>query len=131
MLTRSVLDAVCEIAPLVPVTVNDNAHGTVLVVVFIVRVDVPDPLIVGGLNPPLVIPVGNPDSLPTLSVTGPVKPLTGETVTVNVTLPPGATTCALGAATTEKSGVVGVTVIVRVGGLGSEFPLASMAVNDT
>jgi len=37
--------------------------------VFIVRVDEPPPEIVEGLKPPLVIPDGKPDSLPTLSVT--------------------------------------------------------------
>ena len=36
----------------------------------------------GGLKPPLVMPVGNPDSLPTLRLTGPLKPLIPVTETV-------------------------------------------------
>ncbi len=68
--------------PLAPVTVSDSAQGTVLVVVFIVSVEVPLPLIEAGLKPPLVIPVGNPDSLPTLRLTGLVKPLIPVTDTV-------------------------------------------------
>ena len=55
--------------------VSDSAHGMVLVVVAMVRVDDPEPLMVAGLKPWLVIPAGKPDSLPTLKVTGPVKPL--------------------------------------------------------
>jgi hypothetical protein len=52
--------------------------------VFIVRVDVPLPAIDDGLKPPLVIPVGNPDSLPTLRLTTPLNPLRGVTVTLKV-----------------------------------------------
>jgi hypothetical protein len=77
-----VLEAVWLRVPLVPVMVSDSAQGTVLVVVFIVSVAVPAPLMEGGLKPPLVIPVGNPDSLPTLRLTGPVKPLMAATETV-------------------------------------------------
>src|SRR5215831_10158636 len=80
--TNSVLEAVWRSVPLVPVMVSDNAQGTVPVVVFIVSVEVPVPLIEGGLNPPLVIPVGNPDSLPTLRLTGPLNPLMPVTETV-------------------------------------------------
>ena len=54
----------------------------------------------------------------------------GVTVTVNVVAWPGVTTCAGGLAAIEKSGVSGLTVIVRVGGLGSEFPSASMTVRE-
>ena len=49
---------------------------------FIVSVDVPDPLMVDGLNPPLVTPLGNAASLATLRLTGPLNPETGVTVTV-------------------------------------------------
>jgi hypothetical protein len=83
-----------------------------------------------GLKPPLVIPVGKPDSLPTLKFTVPVKPLRGVTVTVYVVSPPGTTSCAAGPTVMEKSGLVGSTVIVRVGGLGSELPVASITVSE-
>ena len=46
--------------------------------VCIVSVEEPPVLIDGGLKPPLVIPVGKPDSLPTLKFTVPVKPLRGR-----------------------------------------------------
>ena len=46
--------------PLVPVIVSDSAQGTVLVVVFMVSVEEPEPLIEAGLKPPLVIPLGSP-----------------------------------------------------------------------
>ena len=83
-----------------------------------------------GLKPALLTPVGNPDSLPTLSVTGPVKLLTGVTVTVKAAAPPGTTCCPAGPTMMEKSGLVGVTVILRVGGLGSELPLESISVSE-
>jgi hypothetical protein len=68
----------------VPVIVSDNAFGTALVVVFMVRVEVPPaPLIEAGLKPPLVMPVGNPDSLLTLSVTVPLNWLRAVTFTEN------------------------------------------------
>lgn len=82
--TSRVVEAVCVIVPLVPVIVSESAKGTVLVVVFMVSVDEPEPVIDAGLKPPLVTPVGKPDSLSTLSVTVPVKPLTGATATENV-----------------------------------------------
>src|SRR5260221_1801407 len=90
----------------------------------------PPVLIDAGLKPPLVIPVGKPDSLPTLKFTVPVKPLRGVTVTVYVVLPPGTTSCAAGPTVMEKSGLVGSTAIVRVGGLGSELPVASLIVSE-
>ena len=90
----------------------------------------PPVLIDAGLKPPLVIPVGKPDSLPTLKFTVPVKPLRGVTVTVYVVSPPGTTSCAAGPTVMEKSGLVGSTVIVRVGGLGSELPVASITVSE-
>jgi hypothetical protein len=95
-----------------------------------VSVEEPWLLIDAGLKPPLVIPVGKPDSLPTLKFTVPVKPLRGVTVTVYVVSPPGTTSCAVGPTVMEKSGLVGSTVIVRVGGLGSELPVASITVSE-
>ena len=73
---------------------------------------------------------GNPDSLPTLSVTGPVNPLNPDTVTVYVAVPPGVTSTAAGPAAMSKSGVAGFTVMVRVGGCGSELPLPSITVSE-
>jgi hypothetical protein len=57
----------------------------VLVVVFIVTVEVPPPPVIdAGLNPALVTPAGNPDSLVALRLTLPVNPLRGVTVTVKL-----------------------------------------------
>jgi len=98
--------------------------------VCIVSVEEPPIIIEAGLKPPLVIPVGKPDSLPTLKFTVPVKALRGVTVTVYVVDPPGTTSCAAGPAVMEKSGLVGSTVIVRVGGLGSELPVPSITVSE-
>ena len=98
--------------------------------VCIVSVEEPPVEIDAGLKPPLVMPVGKPDSLPTLKFTVPVKPLRGMTVTVYVVSPPGTTSCAAGPTVMEKSALVGRTVIVRVGGLGSELPVASMTVSE-
>src|SRR5262249_62388712 len=115
----------------VPVRVSDRAYGVALVVVFMVSVDDPAPAIEAGLNPPLVTPVGNPDSLPTPRLTVPVNPLMGVTVTVKVVDCPGTTSLAPdGFTAIEKSGVGGVTVIVRVGGLGSELPVLSITVSE-
>ena len=99
--------------------------------VCIVSVEEPPVEIDAGLKPPLVIPVGKPDSLPTLKFTVPVKPLRGVTVMVYVVSPPGTTSYAAGPTVMEKSGLVGSTVIVRVGGLGSELPVASITVSET
>jgi hypothetical protein len=98
--------------------------------VCIVSVEEPPVPIDAGLKPPLVIPVGKPDSLPTLKFTVPVKPLRGVTVTVYVVSLPGTTSWAAGTTVMEKSGLVGRTVIVRVGGLGSELPVASITVSE-
>ena len=49
---------------------------------FIVSVDEPEPVIVAGLNPPLVTPVGNGFSLETVRLTEPLNPATGVTETV-------------------------------------------------
>jgi hypothetical protein len=100
------------------------------VVVFMVSVEEPEPVIEAGLKPPLLMPLGNPDSLPTLRLTFPVNPVSGVTVTVNVVDCPGVTTLAGGLTAIEKSAVGGVTVIVRVGGLGSELPLESITVSE-
>ena len=116
--------------PAVPVTVRESAYGRALVVVFIVSLDEPLPVIKAGLKPPLVIPLGNPDSLPTVRLTFPLKPLTGVTVTVKAADPPGMTAFAVGLTEIEKSALGGNTVMVRDGGLGSELPLASITVND-
>ena len=130
-LTSSVVDPVCVSEPELPVTVNETAKGTVAVIVFIVSVELPLPLICDGLNPLLVTPVGKPDSLPTLSETGLVNPLSGVTVTVKAADCPGNTCVAAGPTAIEKSGVAGRTVIFRTGGLGSLFPELSIAVRDT
>lgn len=118
------------IEPDVPVTVSDRAYGAALVVVFIVRVDVPLPLIEVGLKPTFVIPVGNPDSLPTLRFTAPLNPDSGVTVTVKVVDCPGSTVFADGLTEMSKSALAGSTVMVRVGGLGSELPVASTSVRE-
>jgi hypothetical protein len=56
-----------------------------LVVVFMVSVEEPPlPAMDGGLKPPLVMPLGNPDSLPTLKLIDPTDPLIGVIVTVKV-----------------------------------------------
>ena len=98
--------------------------------VCIVSVEEPPTVIDGGLKPPLVMPAGKPDSLPTLKFTVPVKPLRGVTATVYVASPLGTTSCAAGLTVMSKSGLVGSTVIVRVGGFGSELPVASMTVSE-
>jgi hypothetical protein len=110
--------------------VSERAYGVAFVVVFIVSVDDPEAVIVDGLNPPLVTPLGNPFSLPTLRVTAPLNPLRDETVTVKLVDWPGMTSCEEGLTAIEKSALVGSTVIMRVGGLGSELPLLSITVSD-
>jgi hypothetical protein len=98
--------------------------------VCIVSAEEPPVMIDAGLKPPLVTALRKPDSLATLKFTVPVKPLRGTTVTVYVVNPPGNTSCTAGPTVMEKSGLVGSTVIVRVGGLGSEFPVASITVSE-
>jgi hypothetical protein len=112
------------------VIVRDRAHGIVPVVVFMVRIEDPDPPIESGLKPPLLTPAGKPFSLATLKLTGSLNPLSGETVTVKVLDPPGVTSCAGGLTAIEKSAAAGVTVMVRIGGLGSELPLGSITVSE-
>jgi len=49
---------------------------------------------------------------------------------VKVAESPGKTACDTGLTAIEKSALSGNTVIVRVGGLGSELPLLSITVSD-
>jgi len=116
--------------PLVPVIVSDRAKGTALVVVFIVSVDEPLPGIDAGANPPLVTPAGKPFSLLALKLTVPVNVLFGVTVTLKVVDCPGRIDCDVGPTVMSKSGLAGSTVIVCVGGLGSELPLESITVSE-
>jgi hypothetical protein len=103
----------------------------VLVVVFIVRVeDPPVPAIDDGLKPALVMPDGNPVSLPTLRLIAPTEPATDATATLKVVDWPGTTDFDEGLTAIEKSALGGRTVIVRVGGLGSELPLESITVSE-
>jgi hypothetical protein len=63
-----------------------------LELVFMVSVaEPPAPVIEVGLKPPLVMPLGKPDALPTLRPTTPLNPLRGVTVTVKVADWPGVT----------------------------------------
>lgn len=85
-----------------------------LVVLFIVNVEEPPvPAIDDGLKPPLVMPAGKPDSLPTLRPTAPIEPLTGVMVTLKVVDRPGTTGLDEGLTAIEKSALGGSTVIVR------------------
>lgn len=96
-----------------------------------VRTDVPDPPVMDdGEKPPFVIPVGNPPSVATLRLTVPVKAPSGVTSTVKCAACPGSTVSDDGVTSISKSGVDGVTVMKRVGGCGSEFPLASITVRE-
>src|SRR6516165_6966409 len=90
----------------------------------------PGPVLEDGVKPPLVISLGNPESLSTLRLTVSLKPLRAATVTVNMADWPGRTARDEGVTAIAKSGLGGSTVIVRVGGLGSEFPLPSITVSD-
>jgi hypothetical protein len=98
--------------------------------VFIVSVDEPAPVIDGGLKPPVVIPAGNADSLPTLRLTVPPNPLRADTETVKVADWPGTTVFDEGLTAIEKSALGGRTVTVRVGGLKSELPALSITVSE-
>src|SRR5690348_11791541 len=97
-------------APLVLVMVSERAYGVALVLVFMVSVEVPVPAIDGGLKPPLVMPLGNPDSLPTLRLVEPPNPLMGVTVTVKFLDWPGRTAPDEGLTVIEKSALGGSTV---------------------
>src|SRR4051794_12236791 len=89
--TSNVVEAVRKMVPVLPVIVSERAYGRAFVVVFRVRVEEPLPAIVGGLKPPLVMPAGNPASLPTERLTEPLNPLRGVTFTVKVVDWPGRT----------------------------------------
>ncbi len=128
--TSSVVDAAWTSEPEVPLTVSDSAYGTALVVVFIVRVDVPEPVIVGGLNPPTVTPAGKFPSVNALSVTVPVKPARAVIVTLNVADWPGWINRDCGSTAISKFAVAGRTLILRVGGLGSVLLFPSTSVRD-
>jgi hypothetical protein len=100
--------------------------------VLIVSVELPEPpVIVAGLKPPFETPVGKPASAATDRATFPVKPTRGVTVTVKAADWPGVTDRQSGVTSMSKSPLAGLTVMIRVGGLGSEFPLASIAVIET
>ena len=76
--TTRVAPTVCRVEPLVPVMVSAAVPVGVLPAVVMVRVEEPEPETEGGLNRPLA-PLGNPL---TASVTVPLKPPTGVTMTV-------------------------------------------------
>jgi hypothetical protein len=120
--TFSVTVAECMIEPLVPVTVIVEAPNNVLADAFTVSTEAPDPLIELGLNE-AVAPDGRPLML---NVT---TPELAElfTPTLKLVLLPGTTFCTEGVTDSEKSGV---TVIVRVGGLGSVIPELSITVSE-
>ena len=126
----SVVDAVCIRVPSLPVNVSKSAQGTALVVVSIVKVDVPEPVIVEGLKPAGVTPLGHAEELLTERLTVWACPLRRATVTVKFAGCPGVTVTDDGLTETPKSALVGRTAIVRVGGLGSELPLASVTVSE-
>ena len=71
--------AVCVSDPLVPVIVSVELPVGVLVVVVIVRVELPDPLIEAGLNAG-VAPLGKP--LVTAMFTEPPKPFRAPTLII-------------------------------------------------
>jgi hypothetical protein len=79
--TRRDVAAPWTTEPEVPWTVNCMAHGATLVVVLTVMVALPPPVIVGGVKV-AVTPVGKPSWAWRLSVTGPLKPASGVTITV-------------------------------------------------
>ena len=129
-MTSSVADVVCVRVPSLPVKVSRSAQGTALVVVSIVKVDVPEPVIVEGLKPAGMTPLGHAEELLTERLTVRASPLRRVTATVKFAGCPGVTVTNDGLTEMLKSGLVGRTVIVRVGGLGSELPLASLTVSE-
>src|SRR5262245_46654953 len=96
-----------------------------------VSVAVPDPVIVPGSSPSLEMPGGRPDELPTASVTVPEKPVSAVMETSKVADSPDTMVRDGGLTAMSKSGSAGKTFTMTAGGLGSELPLASMAVSDT
>src|SRR5207237_3571337 len=102
-------------APLVPVTVRRKVPVGVDEMVVMVMVVEPDVVALAGLKLALA-PAGKPV---TAKPTEPVNEAPEITLTVKVVLFPGATLCVEGEKLNEKSGV---TVMVRVAGLGSVTP---------
>ena len=96
--TLRVAVAFCESVCAVPVTVTVVFPGAAPAVV-IVNVEVPAPVIEGGLKVPLT-PAG---SGPTPKMTVELKPASGVTVTVNVVVPVDVTLAVLGASDNWKS----------------------------
>src|SRR5256885_13950786 len=95
-----------------PEMVSERATGTALVGVFMVRVETPPaPLIDAGLKPPLVMPLGKPDSLLTLRLTVPLNPFFGVTVTVKVRDWPGRANCDEGLTAMSKSGFCNTVIV--------------------
>jgi hypothetical protein len=88
--------------------------------VLTVMVDVPEPLIVLGLND-AVAPEGKPL---TLSITVPLKPFTAATFAVYVVLAPFLTVCDAGVAVRVKVDTTSVTVVLCV-----RLPLVPVMVN--
>jgi len=90
-LISRVVEPACPSDPEVPVIVKEPAYGTAALVVLIVSMEVPLPMICGGLNPPLLTPVGKPDGYLTPRVTGLLNPRSGVIVTLKVVDCPGNT----------------------------------------
>jgi hypothetical protein len=106
-------------------------HGRALGVELMVSVELPPPVIDGGLKL-AVRPVGcPPEEMSRERFTVPVNQASGVTVTVYCTDCPGLISHHCGSTASSKSGPHGCTVIVRVGGLGSELPVASITVSET
>src|SRR5262245_14497702 len=76
------------------------------------------------------MPMGNPSSLLTLSVTEERKPPSGVMVTGYVADPPGTTGLEAGVTEIWKSAAAGRTVMSRVAGVGSVLFAASMTVSE-
>src|ERR1700680_3227418 len=89
----------CKV-PLLPLRVSVNVPVPVPDCVVRVRVDMPEPVIVGGLYDCETF-AGKPITL--LSVTTPLKPFTAPMVTVKVVVPGRPTICVGGAAAIVKS----------------------------
>src|SRR5262245_63768654 len=76
------------------------------------------------------MPMGNPSSLLTLSVTEELNPASGVIVTEYVADPPGTTVLEAGVTEIWKSAAAGRTVMSRVAGVGSVLFAASMPVSE-
>jgi hypothetical protein len=109
--------------PLVPVIVSVEVPRGVLDDVLTVRIELPEPETVDGLNE-AVAPVGKPL---TVNITVPVNCPFGVTMAAKLALLPGKIVCEVGDEDNEKSGD---TVIVRVGGCGSVAPKESVTVRE-